>query len=153
MSATKVRFNAVKVAFEATYQEIMENIYKAFENLGMWVYIIENTNDYAVVSVWDDEAMTEKLFKYTITIAEDGTVQLGEGVEVVVEYVEEGANHTEETNSEEVEELRAEIENLKNEIAQKDEQLQMSVEKFAKTHEFNKNNKQSIQYQVLHGLK
>ena len=83
----KEAFEAQKMNFEATYQEIQKNIYNALDKAHIYCYIVENTNEYVIVSVWDEAECTDKLFKYNITVDEDGKVTLGEGYEVKIEYV------------------------------------------------------------------
>ena len=83
----KEAFEAQKMNFEATYQEIQKNIYNALDKAHIYCYIVENTNEYVIVSVWDEAEGTDKLFKYNITVDEDGKVTLGEGFEVKIEYV------------------------------------------------------------------
>lgn len=83
----KEAFKAKKMNFEATYQEIQRNIYNALDKAHIYCYIVENTNDYVIVSVWDEAEGNDKLFKYNITVDEDGKVTLGEGYEVKIEYV------------------------------------------------------------------
>lgn len=82
----KEAFDAQKMNFEATYQEIQRNIYNALDKAHIYGYIVENTDTYTVVSVWDENEYTDKLYKYAITIDEDGKVTLGEGVEVKIVY-------------------------------------------------------------------
>ena len=82
----KEAFEAQKMNFEATYQEIQKNIYNALDKAHIYCYIVENTNEYVIVSVWDEAEGTDKLFKYNITVDEDGKVTLGEGVEVKIVY-------------------------------------------------------------------
>ena len=83
----KEAFEAQKMNFEATYQEIQRNIYNALDKAHIYCYIVENTNEYVIVSVWDEAEGTDKLFKYNITVDEDGKVTLGDGFEVKIEYV------------------------------------------------------------------
>ena len=83
----KEAFEAQKMNFEATYQEVQRNIYNALDKAHIYCYIVENTNEYVIVSVWDEAEGTDKLFKYNITVDEDGKVTLGEGYEVVISYV------------------------------------------------------------------
>ena len=82
----KEAFEAQKMNFEATYQEVQKNIYNALDKAHIYGYIVENTDTYAVVSIWDEAECTDKLFKYNITVDEDGKVTLGEGVEVKIVY-------------------------------------------------------------------
>lgn len=83
----KEAFEAQKMNFEATYQEVQRNIYNELDKAHIYGYIVENTNEYVIVSVWDENEYTDKLYKYAITIDEDGKVTLGEGYEVVISYV------------------------------------------------------------------
>lgn len=90
----KEAFEAQKMNFEATYQEVQRNIYNELDKAHIYGYIVENTNEYVIVSVWNDEDYTEKLYKYAISISEDGKVTLGEGYEVVISYVAKMENQT-----------------------------------------------------------
>ena len=83
----KEAFEAQKMNFEATYQEIQKNIYNALDKAHIYGYIVENTDTYVIVSVWDENEYTDKLYKYAISIDEEGKVTLGEGYEVVISYV------------------------------------------------------------------
>ena len=83
----KEAFEAQKMNFEATYQEVQRNIYNELDKAHIYGYIVENTNEYVIVSVWDENEYTDKLYKYAISIDEDGKVTLGEGYEVVISYV------------------------------------------------------------------
>ena len=82
----KEAFEAQKMNFEATYQEIQKNIYNELDKAHIYGYIVENTNEYVIVSVWSESEGTDKLFKYNITVDEDGKVTLGDGFEVKIEY-------------------------------------------------------------------
>ena len=82
----KEAFEAQKMNFEATYQEIQKNIYNELDKAHIYGYIVENTNEYVIVSVWSESEGTDKLFKYNITVDEDGKVTLGDGFEVRIEY-------------------------------------------------------------------
>lgn len=126
-SLSKQKFDAVKAKFEASYQEVQENIYKALDEQGIWGYIIENTNEYAIVSVFEDEV--EHLYKYSISVDEEGNVTLGERIEVRIEFVpvdEPKEEVTEEPKEEEPVEEKVEefndtpafIENQNNETSQ-----------------------------------
>lgn len=97
----KEAFEAQKMNFEATYQEIQRNIYNALDKAHIYCYIVENTNEYVIVSVWDEAEGTDKLFKYNITVDEDGKVTLGEGYEVKIEYVAKMEEQTTPTPTEE----------------------------------------------------
>lgn len=116
-SEAKQKFNAVKAQFEASYQEVEQNIYSALSAIGVWGYLIENGDDYAIVSVWDNDYSKEHLYRYEISIAEDGTVTLGAKKEVKVEYVD--ADEAQEEPAQEVE--MAEETPAEEEPAQEDE--------------------------------
>lgn len=132
MSA-KDKFNAKKEQFEASYQDIERNIYNALYDAGdEYAYLIENSSDYAVVSIWNDEDMSEHLYRYDISIAEDGSVTLGEKVEVRVEYVPVNEQPAEDTISEEIAEKDAKIAKLEAQLAEKENELKMSSEEPAK---------------------
>ena len=132
MSA-KDKFNAKKEQFEASYQDIERNIYNALYDAGdEYAYLIENSSDYAVVSIWNDEDMSEHLYRYNISIAEDGSVTLGEKVEVRVEYVPVNEQPAEDTISEEIAEKDAKIAELEAQLAEKENELKMSSEEPAK---------------------
>ena len=83
----KEAFEAQKMNFEATYQEVQRNIYNELDKAHIYGYIVENTDTYVIVSVWDENEYTDKLYKYNISIEEDGKVTLGDGFEVRIEYV------------------------------------------------------------------
>ena len=83
----KEAFEAQKMNFEATYQEVQRNIYNELDKAHIYGYIVENTDTYVIVSVWNEDDYTDKLYKYSISIDEDGKVTLGEGYEVKIEYV------------------------------------------------------------------
>ena len=84
----KDKFDAVKAQFEASYQEIQQNIYSALADANIWGYLVENGDDYAIVAEWNEEDQKEHLFRYAISINEEGYVTLGEKKEVRVEYVD-----------------------------------------------------------------
>lgn len=138
MSVERKAFEARKQMFEATYQEITENIYKAFNENGIYdCYIIENTNDYVIVEMWGEDNW--KLYKYQISIGEDGNVSIGERKEVVVKYVEVGEEEekVDDTKDVEIEQLRAQVADLQ-------EKMKMSVEKLAEDKKETSVKKQSI---------
>ena len=135
--SAKDRFNAVKEKFEASYQEIEQNIYAALDAAGIYGYILENGDDYAIVSVYEEDDMKEHLYRYAIEIAEDGAVTLGERAEVKVQFVPVDAQPSDEPSAELAEkdariaELEAELDELKAKLAESDarsaeEELKMS---------------------------
>lgn len=128
----KDKFNAVKENFESSYQEIEQNIYSALQDAEILGYVLENSNDYAVVSIWDEEDSREHLFRYNISIDENGFVTLGERKEVRVEYVPVDEPKAEEVASEELAAKDARIAELEQKLAEQKEQLEMSADKPAK---------------------
>lgn len=84
-SATKQKFNAVKLAFELTYEEKYNKIYEAIKALGLeYFYIVQAADDFAVVASYEED--TEKLYKFDLTWNED-EVTASNQTEVKVEYV------------------------------------------------------------------
>ena len=139
ISASKSKFNAVKAQFEASYQEIEANIYSALNDAGVYGYLLENGNDYAIVAEWDVNDDREHLFRYAITINENGFVTLGEKREVRVEYVDVDKPETEITEEISVEEFNAtiaekdaKIADLEAQLSEKQAQLEMSADEPAK---------------------
>lgn len=141
LSANKQKFNAIKAQFEVSYQEIQQNIYSALSELGIWGYLIENGENYAIVSIWDEASDKEHLFRYDISIAEDGKVTLGESKEVRIEYVpvdeepkeDEGeAKEIQEGFEATIAEKDARIAELESALAEKQSQLEMSADEPAK---------------------
>lgn len=128
----KDRFNAVKEKFEASYQEIEQNIYSALQDAEVWGYLLENSDEYAIVSVWDESDSREHLFRYDISIDENGFVTLGERKEVRVEYVPVDEPKADEVASEELAAKDARIAELEQKLAEQKEQLEMSADKPAK---------------------
>ena len=141
----KEAFDKVKAQFEATYQEVQNNIYSALSEAGICGYIVENTNEYAVVSVWGADDL-EHLYRYSISIDENGYVTLGEMIEVEVKYEPKADEPAEEPKAEEFAEeepaadepaeepkpefdAQAEIEALKAEIEEIKKALADIVEK------------------------
>lgn len=123
-NSAKEKFEAVKAKFEASYQEIEANIYAALADAGVYGYLLENGDDYAIVSEWGEDEK-EHLYRYAISIDENGFVNLGEKVEVRIEYVPINEEPKEDEPKEEVEEVVEEVkeeEFEKNTPAFKDEQ-------------------------------
>lgn len=63
-----------------SFDDKYKAIYRAFDALGMDVYIIEAGDTFAVVEVYVEGEY--KFFRYALSFAEDGSVVLGESVEV-----------------------------------------------------------------------
>lgn len=79
-------FKLMKAKFEETYDEKYKKIYEAVWASGVDdFYIVEAGDDHAVICVWEEN--TEVFYNYPLTWNEDGTVTLGEAVEVKQTYV------------------------------------------------------------------
>ena len=137
MSA-KDKFVTKKEQFEASYQDIEYNILSALYDAGVDAYLIENSSNYAVVSVWSDEDMSEHLYRYDISISEDGYVTLGDRVAVRVEYV---PVNQETADDDEMAQKDAEIAELQSKLAEAENKLAESVGMSAKN-QFNEKIKQ-----------
>ena len=81
----KSRFAKIKQAFEDSYEEkeqkIREAIYK-LRNDNDWWYLWEAGDDYAVISVINEETWEESFVRYTIKWNEDGTAEASDPQEV-----------------------------------------------------------------------
>ena len=133
VSLGKQKYDAVKAKFEASYQEVEANIYSALADAGSYGYLIENGDNYAIVSEWGEDER-EHLFRYEISIAEDGFVTLGAKKEVRVEYVDvEPEVETEpEIDIEMENEKDTKIAELESKVADLESQLKMSADEPAK---------------------
>lgn len=139
VSLSKQKYNAVKAQFEASYQEVERNIYSALADAGSYGYLIENGDDYAIVSEWGEDDR-EHLYRYEISIDENGYVTLGAKKEVRVEYVD--VEEAQEEPAEEPTETEAEVEmadekdekiaELESKVAEMEAQLKMSADEPAK---------------------
>ena len=103
ISAAKQKFNSIKSAFEASYEEKIEAIAVAIRELGFDMWIIEAADTYAIASIWDEADGVEKKFRFDISFNEDGTATASNPVEVKEEYVP-----VEEENAENVENFEEE---------------------------------------------
>lgn len=81
----KLSFNESKVKMSASYNEIYRNIQAAVDNLGVEGYVISAGEDFAVISVWEDNK--EVFYRYGVITNEDGSIVLGEKEEVKPAYV------------------------------------------------------------------
>lgn len=131
VSLGKQKYDAVKAKFEASYQEVEANIYSALADNGSYGYLIENGDNYAIVSEWGEDER-EHLYRYEISIAEDGFVTLGEKKEVRVEYVDVEPNVETEVDIEMENEKDTKIAELESKIADLESQLKMSADEPAK---------------------
>jgi hypothetical protein len=80
-------FNAMKETFaKISMQEFQTKIYAALENAGKYGWLVENTEDYAIVSTWNEEENRSMYIKYNISLVDDAIV-LGDCVEVKATYL------------------------------------------------------------------
>lgn len=130
----KQKFHAVKEKFEASYQDVENSIWKALAESGVDGYLIENTEEYAIVSEWGEDNI-EHLYRYAISVSEEGEVTLGEKKEVRIEYVDidAPANESDAEKDARVAELEAQVADLEAKLAESDarsadEELKMHKE-------------------------
>lgn len=145
VNLAKQKYDAVKAQFEASYQEVEANIYSALADSGSYGYLIENGDDYAIVSEWGADER-EHLYRYEISIGEDGFVTLGTKKEVRIEYVDVEAEPEVETEVDvemsidpekdekdaKIAELETKVAELESAVAEKQAQLEMSADEPAK---------------------
>lgn len=74
----------VAEAAQLTMQEFQNQIYRWMDNNQVLGYIIENTEDYALLSVYEDGE--QKLYRYDI-VTNEGEVNLGNREQVFVRYL------------------------------------------------------------------
>lgn len=107
-------FKAMKAKFEETYDEKYRKIYEAVTASGVDnFYIAEASDNHAVISVWN--YMKDIYYYYPLTWNEDGTLTLGEAVEVKQAYVP-----VEEVTVEEEQKMEEEVPNPDSEGGESD---------------------------------
>lgn len=74
----------VAEAAKMTMQEFQQKIYQWLDNNGVFGCLVENTEDYAIVCVYEESGCN--LYKYTIS-NNDGEISLGNREQVFVRYV------------------------------------------------------------------
>ena len=86
----KNKFTKIRHAFEESYAEkeqmIRDAIYKLRESDDWW-YLYEAGDDYAVISVVNEETWEESFVRYSITWNEDGTANASDPVDVKLMFV------------------------------------------------------------------
>ena len=108
VSAARQSFNARRAAFELSYDEKYRKVYDALAAAGIEdCYIVEQGDDYAVVSVWSEDG--EKLYRYPLTWNGD-EVTLGDREEV--KYICVPIDYEDPFTAEEVEAMSHRIEEL-----------------------------------------
>jgi hypothetical protein len=117
----KSRFEKIRQAFEESYaekeQKIREAIY-AFRNDDAWWWLADAGEDFAVISVMDEETYEEKYIRYSIKWNEDGSAEASDPQEVKLMFVPvDMESPFAKGNEEEMAALKAENASLKKEIA------------------------------------
>ena len=117
----KSRFAKIKEAFEESYaekeQKIREAIY-AFRNDDAWWWLADAGEDFAVISVMDEETYEEKFIRYSIKWNEDGSAEASDPQEVKLMFVPvDMESPFAKGNDEEMAALKAENASLKAEVA------------------------------------
>jgi hypothetical protein len=117
----KSRFEKIRQAFEESYaekeQKIREAIY-AFRNDDAWWWLADAGEDFAVISVMDEETYEEKYIRYSIKWNEDGSAEASDPKEVKLMFVPvDMESPFAKGNEEEMAALKAENASLKKEVA------------------------------------
>lgn len=88
ISASKQKFNALKAAYEESYEEKERKIIEAIRSLGFAdSWLVEAGEDFAVVEVWSEESGNYKHTRFDISWNEEGEAVASNPVEVVSEFV------------------------------------------------------------------
>lgn len=88
VSASKQKFNAIKAAYEDSYEDKERKIIEAIRALGFTdSWLIEAGDDFAVVEIWNEEAGDYKHTRFDIAWNEEGEAVASNPVEVVSEFV------------------------------------------------------------------
>ena len=69
-----------------TMQEFAQKIYAALDEMQVYGYIVENTDEYAIISQWNVDESRAMYVKYAITV-DEGNLSLGNPVEVYAKYL------------------------------------------------------------------
>lgn len=84
-SEEKEQFSSKKLEFEESYNDIFRAIQEALNAAGFDAYVVDAGDGFAIVDVWEGDHSA--LYRYNVTLNEDGTVTLGEREEVKEAYV------------------------------------------------------------------
>lgn len=103
ISAAKQKFNAIKSAFEATYEEKIEKIAEAVRALGFDAWVVEAADSYCVAEVWNDVEGSYHYVRFDVAWDEEGNVTVSNPEEVKSAFVP-----VEEENAENVENFEEE---------------------------------------------
>ena len=117
----KSRFEKIRQAFEESYaekeQKIREAIY-AFRNDNAWWWLADAGEDFAVISVMDEETYEESYVRYSIKWNEDGSAEASDPQEVKLMFVPvDMESPFAKGNEEEMNSIKAENASLKKEVA------------------------------------
>lgn len=92
-SAQMRRFNAIRAAFDESYEDkeraIINAIYAARESDEPW-YLYEAGDDFAIIAIWDEATYKEHYVRYDIAWNEDGTAVASNPQDVELEFVPAG---------------------------------------------------------------
>ena len=92
-SAQMRRFNAIRAAFDESYEDkeraIIDAIYAARESDEPW-YLYEAGDDFAIIAIWDEATYKEHYVRYDIAWNEDGTAVASNPQDVELEFVPAG---------------------------------------------------------------
>lgn len=116
--AVENAFQRIAQAFQETYNDKMNALIKAIENLGFsWPWLVEAGEEYCIASIYNDNG-EEVFFRFNIVEwKEDGSVVLENGVKVVPAFVTPEEKEAAEENFaalvKENGKLKAQVETLK----------------------------------------
>lgn len=87
ISAAKQKFNSIKSAFEATYEEKIEKIAEAIRALGFDAWVVEAADSYCVAEVWNDAEGSYHYVRFDVAWDEEGNVTVSNPEEVKSAFV------------------------------------------------------------------
>lgn len=87
ISAAKQKFNSIKSAFEATYEEKIEKIAEAIRVLGYDAWVVEAADSYCVAEVWNDVEGSYHYVRFDVAWDEEGNVTVSNPEEVKSAFV------------------------------------------------------------------
>lgn len=114
-------FSAKKHIFEESYNDIFVAIQNALNEAGLDAYVIDAGEGFAIVGIWEENG--EKVYRYEVTINEEGVAILGEREEVKNEWVPVNEPAAEPVAMAEDDEKDARIAELEAAVAEKDAKI------------------------------
>lgn len=87
VSASRQKFEALKAAFEASYEERIAKIAEAIRSFGFEAWVVEAADTYAVAEVWDETAGDYKHIRFDVAWDEEGNATVSNPEEVKSEFV------------------------------------------------------------------